>query len=328
MAQDVGLGMRSHFGFGEESTWGTPVAPTNFIEFNSETLNKQVGRIKAASINRRGLPNTHVSPGGIMVEGDVSFEAQYDGWLKLAKHAFGTLVTSQPDPTGAPTAYQHKFTIADTPQTGLTVEVFRDTSQFVTEPSKAHQYAGCKVSRIEFGCAVDENLRVTCGFIGKEETRAAKATPSYNSARLAIYHQGVVKWNNNDIEVSSFNIALDNGLGLRPKLGSRYSREPVPDQKLQVTGSFEMEFKSWEQYDDFCNTEQREFRATFEGATIQGSIKQLMLFVVPIGILNNVRCSADAPGRIMISADFEAYRNYDGSQNELELTVRNASATV
>lgn len=326
MAQDVGLGMRSYFGFGEESTWGTPVAPSNFIEINSESLNKQVGRIKASSIIRRGLRNTHVTPGGIMVEGDVSFEAQYDGWLKLAKHAFGTLVTSQPDVTGAPTAYQHKFTIADTPLTGLSVEVYRDTAQFVTEPSMAHRYAGCKVSRIEFGCAVDENLRVTCGFLGKDEARVAKATDSYNSARLAIYHQGVVKWNGEDIEVGSFNIALDNGLGMRPKLGSRYSREMVPDQKLNVTGSFEMEFKSWQQYDDFCNTEEREFRATFEGATIQGSIKQLILLVVPIGILNNVRASAEAPGRIMLNADFEAYRSE--SQNELELTVRNASASV
>lgn len=326
MAQDVGLGMRSYFGFGEESVWSTPVAPTNFIEINSETLNKQVGRIKASSIIRRGLRSTHVTPGGIMVEGDCSFEAQYDGWLKLAKHAFGELVTSQPDPTDAPLAYQHKFTIADTPPVGLSIEAFRDTSQFVTEPSMAHRYSGCKVSRIEFGCAVDENLKVACGFLGKEESRVAKTTPSYNDARLAVYHQGVVKWNGEDIEVSSFNISLDNGFGMRPKLGSQYSREPVPDNKINVSGSFEMEFKSWLQYDDFCNSEFREFRATFEGAIIQGSIRQMMLLVMPVALLSNVRATAESAGRIMLTADFEAYRTT--TQNELELTVRNASATV
>jgi hypothetical protein len=135
-----------------------------------------------------------------------------------------------------------------------------------------------------------------------------------------------VKWNGEDIQVGSFNVQLDNGLGMRPKLGSRYSREPVPDQKLQVSGSFEMEFSSWQQYDDFVNTEQREFRATFEGATIGGSIKQMILLVMPCVIMNNVRVNADQPGRIMLSADFRAYRTE--SQNELELTVRNESASV
>jgi hypothetical protein len=326
MAQDVGLGMRSYFGFGDESTWGTAVAPTNFIEINSESFAKQVGRIEAQSIIKRGLRNTHVIEGGIAVDGEVSFDAQYDGWLKIAKHAFGTLVTSQPDITNAPTCYQHKFTIADTPLTGMSVEVFRDTSQFVTEPNYAHRYSGCKVARFEMACGVDEILRVTAGFVGKDEGRVAKATDTYNNTKVAVYHQGVVKWNGEDIQVGSFNVQLDNGLGMRPKLGSRYSREPVPDQKLQVSGSFEMEFSSWQQYDDFVNTEQREFRATFEGATIGGSIKQMILLVMPCVIMNNVRVNADQPGRIMLSADFRAYRTE--SQNELELTVRNESASV
>lgn len=326
MAQDVGLGMRSYFGFGEESTWGTAVAPSSFIEINSEALIKQVGRIEAAAIIKRGLRNTHVVPGGIMVDGDVSFDVQFDGWLKLAKHAFGSLATTQPDVTNAPTAYQHKFTIADTPLTGLSVEVYRDTSQFVTEPSKAHRYSGCKVSRFELSCGVDEILRCTAGFLGKDESRVAKATDSYNLTKVAVYHQGVVSWNTTDIQVGSFNIQLDNGLGMRPKLGSRYSREPVPDNKLQVTGSFEMEFSSWDQYDDFVNTEQREFKAEFLGDTIQGSIQQQILITVPVAILNNVRVVAENPGRIMLSADFKAYRTT--TQNEFELTVRNASSSV
>lgn len=326
MAQDVGLGMRSYFGFGDESTWSTPVAPTNFIEINSESFVKQVGRIEAQSIIKRGLRNTHVVPGGIMIDGEVSFDAQYDGWLKVAKHAFGTLVTSQPDVTNAPTGYQHKFTIADTPLTGMSVEVFRDTSQFVTEANYAHRYAGCKVGRFEMACGVDEILRVTAGFVGKDESRVAKATDTYNNTKVAVYHQGVVKWNGEDIQVGSFSIQLDNGLGMRPKLGSRFTREPVPEQKLQVTGSFEMEFSSWQQYDDFVATEQREFRATFEGDTIGGAIKQMILIVVPVAILNNVRVVADQPGRIMLAADFKAYRT--DSQNEFELTVRNTSATV
>jgi len=326
MAQNVGLGMRSFIGFGKESTWGVPVTRTNFIELISESISKQVGRIESNSILRRGVRNTHVIAGQIDVAGDLVFDATYGGWLKLAEQAFGTKVTSQPDITNAPSAYQHVFTIADTPPAGLTVEVFRDSSQFVTEPNKSFVYRGMKVSSLELSCGTDEILRVACNMIGTDETRQSKSSESYSSSRVAVYHQGVVKWNTTDIEVGQFSIRIDNGLGARPKLGSQYSREPVPENKLAVTGSFEMEFASWEQYDDFSNTTERQFEVEFLGSLLGGTIYEQIKLVCPVSLLDNVRVLLDKPGRVMIGADFKAYRT--DVANEVTMTVRNAESSV
>lgn len=326
MAQNVGLGMRSHFGFGDESTWGTPVARTNFIEFISESISKQVARIESNSVLRRGVLNDHVIAGMISVSGDVIFDATYGGWLKLAKHAFGSVVTSQPDVTNAPTAYQHVFTISDTPLAGMTMEVFRDSSQFVTEPNKAFVYRGMKVSSIEFSCGVDEILRVTASLIGTDETRATKSTPSYGTSKVAAYHQGVVKWNGTDMEVDKFTLKIDNGFGPRPKLGSQYSREPVPENKLQVSGSFEMEFADWQEYDDFSETTQRAFLVTFTGDLLGGSIYEMIQLSCPVSLLDNVKVLVDKPGRIKLAVDFKAYRTT--LTNECTMTVRNTDSSI
>lgn len=326
MAQNVGLGMRSFIGFGDESTWGTPVTRTNYIELISESISKQVDRIISNSILRRGVLNTHVGAGAISVGGDISFDATYGGWLKIAKHAFGTVVTSSPDVTNAPTARQHVFSIADTPLAGLTFEVFRDTSQFVTEPNKSFIYSGCKVSSMEMSCGVDEILRVNASLIGKDEARGSKSTDSYTTSHVAVYHQGVVKFNTTDIEVDTFNVRIDNGFGGRPKLGSQYSREPVPEQKLAVTGSFEMEFAEWAQIDDFYNTTSREFKVTFLGDLIAGSIYNMIEITCPVSILDNVRVVLEQPGRIKIAADFRAYRTT--SANEITMTVRNTETSI
>ena len=326
MAGLPGIGMRSFFGFGEESTYGSPVTRTNYIEINSESFMKQVARLESSSIIRRGILNTKVGAGAISLEGDVEFDAHYDGWLKLAKHAMGTVTTTQPDVTNAPTAYNHQFTIADTLPTGLTVEIFRDNAQFTTEPNKSFLYKGCKVNSMQLSCGVDEILKVTCGLVGQDEGRVAKSTDSYNTARFAMYHQGVVLWNGEDIEVSQFSVTVDNQYAARPKLGSQFTREYLPDQKIAVSGSLTAEFSSWNQYDDFINTTEREMIATFTGPTIAGSITYLIKLTMPIALLNNVRIMLNQPGRIMAEMDFKAYRT--ASANELTMDVRNISSTV
>jgi hypothetical protein len=326
MAQNVGLGMRSHIGFGDEVVWGSAVARTHFIELISESISKQVARIESNSVLRRGVLNDHVIAGMISVAGDLVFDATYGGWLKIAKHAFGSVDTTQPDVTNAPTAYQHVFTISDTPLAGMTMEVFRDSSQFVTEPNKAFVYRGMKVSSIEFSCGVDEILRVTASLIGTDETREAKSTPSYGTSKVSVYHQGIVKWNDVDVEVDHFTLKLDNGFGPRPKLGSQYSREPVPENKLSLSGSFEMEFASWAEYDDFSATTQREFKVSFTGDLIAAGVYEEIILTCPVSLLDNVRVLIDKPGRIKIAADFKAYRTT--LANECTMTVRNTDTVI
>jgi len=322
----VGIGQRGHFGFGEESTYGTAVARPYFVEVNTESIVIDEARIETASLYRRGIINRRVGVGAKTVSGSIEFEAQYGGWLKLAKHAFGTINTSSPDPTSNPTVKLHTFTIADSLPTGLSLELFRDTTDFVTEALRAHLYSGVKINTMEFSCGVDEILKVNIGIMGQDEARVTRTVPNFATQNLALYHQGALTWGADTLEVESFSIQLNNNLELRPRLNSRVTREPLPADQVEVTGSFMLEFNSWAQYDDFRNATERQLSILFTGNSISGSYNHSIQLVCPVTILSGSTVYLSSPGRVKLEVPFKAYR--DSTQGEFKLIVQNAETGI
>ena len=100
----------------------------------------------------------------------------------------------------------------------------------------------------------------------------------------------------------------------------------MTENKIEVGGSFEMDFESWTQYDDFVSATHREFVAEFTGDIIEDSFRQLIRLTCPISDLQNLQVLLERPGRISVRADFKAYRT--ASVNEATLLVRNSSASV
>lgn len=322
----TGIGLNSHWMFSEETTYGTATPRLYAVEILNESLYKEVQRIETQSLTRRGVKSTQVQNGAIAVSGNVEFEAAYGGWLKLLKHALGQIDTTTPDPTNAPTAKQHKFSIANQLPTGLTMEVYRESTNFVTEPNKAFVFAGCKISTIEFSCAVDEILKVNIGVMGQNEARETKSTPTFTTEKLAVYHQGCLTWGSTELPIESFTLQVNNNLEMRPKLCSRLTREPLPGGKLEVTGSFTVEFETWEQYDDFVNATQRQLEIVFTGDLIAASQYKKIRFLASVADLVDCRITLDSPGRIMMDIDFKAYRT--DSVNELEIYVVNTETGI
>ena len=325
---NVGQGFLSHLGFGEEINYGTAVARPYFVEINSESISKESEIIETNAITRRGIINLRVAPGAKRISGDIEFDAQYGGWLKLAKHSFGQIDTSSPDPTNAPTARRHRFTIADSLPTGLTMELYRDNSSFVTEPNKAFVYAGCKINTMEFSCGVDEILKVGVGIMGQDESRATKTATNFATDPLAVYHQGKLTWNTTELEVEQFSIQINNNLEARPKLNSRVTREPRPSDQIEVTGTFMTEFVSWAEYDDFLNASERVMVVTFTGPLIAGSTYKQIILTANVAIMRNngARVVLDSPGRLKIEHEFKCYRS--ASANELVLDVINTETGI
>lgn len=317
----VGVGYRGFVGYGEESSYGSTATRTHYLEINNESLQASVARIETNSIMRRGVRSDRVQLGAKNIAGNIEFDATYDGWMKLAKHAFGRIDTTSPDPTNAPTARQHKFTIQDTLPTGLTFEVFRDTTDFVTESGKSFLYTGCKINTMEFACGVDEILKVNIGVMGQDDSRAAKSTAGFTTSEFAVYHQGSLTWGSDVLPVEEFSIQLNNNLELRPKLSSQVTREPLPSAKVEVTGSFTTEFDNWSQYDDFKNSTYRVLDVVFLGDTIASTTTYKIRLLCNVGDLQDARVMLDSYGRIRIAIDFKGYRN--DLNNELELFVVN-----
>lgn len=318
---DVGLGLKGFLGIGQESSYGTAVARTNFFEINDEDIAVEENKIESAALASVGIRSTKVKQGGISAGGSFSYDMQYAGAERLFKHVFGQISSSQPDVTSNPTVWDHTFTIADELPTGLTVEVFRDTDNFTTEPQKSFLYSGCLITSLNLSCTVDDLLKCSFQIMGKDEGRAAKSTPSYNSSELAVYHQGTLKWNNHDVEVENFSIDINNALEARPKLGSRFTRQPKRSGKLSVSGSFVAEFTRWDEYDDFRNDTNRELILQFIGPTLSGSYKYQLTITLAVAKILGHRTVNRAPGRLTMEISFKAYRT--DSAGEIVAVMRN-----
>jgi hypothetical protein len=319
---NVGLGLTGYLGFGKETAYGTPVTRTNFLEINSEDINVEEGVVESAALASVGIRNTKRAQGAVSVAGNFEFDAPYAGWERLASQLMGSISSQQPDPTNYPTVWDHTISIADQLPVSTTVEVFRGTENFVTEPNKAFIYDGCVLTQGQFSCKVDDLLKVSFSLMGRQETRLAKSTPSYPSDPLAVYHQGGVTWNGEDAEVSEFSINFNNNMEMRPKLGSRFTRQPVRSGKLTVDCTFTAEFTSWARYDEFRNATERAFIADFVGALIGGVYYKRVRFSLPIGIINAHKVNLRAPGRLEATVSFRAYRD-NASTNEMTIIFRN-----
>lgn len=320
---NVGIGMKSYLGFGEESVFATIVPRTKFFDISSESVVKSRDLIESGALYRTGILGSKVVQGQVGIAGEMEFEAQYEGWEVLAKHAFGSVQSTQ---QGATAAWRHNFTIADVLPTGLSLEIYRDSSNFASESSKAFVYAGCKITSISFASSVGELLKVSGSVLGSNEERRSKSTESFSTSPLAVYHQGLLTWDSGDAEVTNFRIMLNNQLDLRPKLNSQISREPIRQGKVEVTGSFTAEFDSWRKYDDFLNAAQRTLNVHFTGPEIQPGYPYYIDLNLNIAIITNLRVNLNSPGRIILEIDFKAYRTT--SVNELVMEIQNTLTSI
>jgi hypothetical protein len=76
-------------GLGEESTYGTSVARTKFIEITSDSTDHSQDRMRVAGINGNSIDKTDIELGRITAGGDLGFEARYEGNELVYKHAMG-----------------------------------------------------------------------------------------------------------------------------------------------------------------------------------------------------------------------------------------------
>lgn len=321
------LGFRGHIGFGEESSYAVAVARTHFTEINSESIQLNQALIESESLYRRGVINTRVEVGNRTVSGDIEFEATYEGWGKIAKHAFGSVATSTPDPTSNPTVKRHLFTITDLLPTGLTIEAYRDQTSFVTNPNRCHLFTGCKISSLAFSNSAEETLRVVASVMGSNDAGfVAKSTPTFFNTRLAVYHQGEISWGGTVLDVEDFNITLNNNLEYRPVIGSQVTREPTPSAKVEVSGSFTVEFDSEAMYEDFRASTERVLVITYQGANIASSFYKYIKLTVNVGRILSAAVMLNEFGRLKLDIGFKGYRSL--TQNELELEIQSTETGI
>jgi hypothetical protein len=237
--------MSRYFGVGKATSWGVPVAVTDYIEILNESLSEDNQVIFDLDVSSRD-PRSH-SPGPFAVSGDIVFNPRPDNCGQLFAWALGSDMVSQPDPTNAPNTYEHTIKGADT-LPFFTGEVGVDNPSDVV----AKKYDSLMVDTVRLAHDPEGRLEMTCGLRGRSvDVGGVPGTPSFSVLSPFVFHMAQIKIagvSNDNVE--ALNININNNLQPRPQVGSRFVAEYKPGPRV-VDGSFDISFESADEFKRF-----------------------------------------------------------------------------
>jgi hypothetical protein len=243
----IGSGLGAQLGIAAESTYGTFVAPTKFIEFTKEGLALKkttalssgiaAGRLLGLSA-RRVLTRQEV-------QGSIDFEVTNKSMGLLHQALMGTTVT--PVQQGATTAYLQTHTLASVAGKSLSIQKGVPlTTGTVTDKS----FVGCKVTSGEFSCSVGEMLMASFEFDGKNcDEGQTLASASYPSMSPFHFGQMAVKTGAFGSEAALDGIRKMSCKIERPQDVERFyagqaglKKEPIENDLVKITGTLETDY--------------------------------------------------------------------------------------
>lgn len=243
----IGSGLGAQLGIAAESTYGTFVAPTRFVEFTKESLVLKKTTAQSAGIaagrllplsSRRVVTQRQAS-------GSLDLEVTNKGMGLFLQALMGTTVT--PVQQGVTTAYLQTHTLADTVGKSLTIQKGVPlTSGTVTDKS----FVGCKVTSAEFSCEVGGMLTSSFEIDAKDCDEAQTlAAASYSSMAPFNFSQLAVKTGTFGAESARDGIRKISVKIERPQAVDRFyasqsglKKEPISNDQVKITGSIEMDY--------------------------------------------------------------------------------------
>jgi hypothetical protein len=228
----LGKGWEAQIGLGNESTWGTPVARTRFID-----MVRVSGGLLYPLIERetfRGRSPLVPVRGAKLVDGEIESELLYEGWEDFFYHLFGKVTTT----TINVTAKQHVFAFDDTlaMPVGLTVEVKYGAA--ATE-----LWEGCKVESMRLVAEIDKILKATFKLFGEDISSVSPTSPTYPTADPIRWNQITIEKDDVATPCVSADITIANGYSTdRRKLGSASVLEHVSGKRA-VSGTLVADYE-------------------------------------------------------------------------------------
>ncbi|TXS30727.1 hypothetical protein EAO71_20240 [Streptomyces sp. ms191] len=312
----IGSGLGAQIGIAAESTYGTFVAPTKFVEFTKESLalkkttaqsaGMAAGRLVALS-SRRVVTQKEVT-------GSIEMEVTNKAMGLFLQALMGTTVT--PVQQAVTTAYLQTHTLADTWGKSLSIQVgIPMTTGTVTDKS----LVGCKIISAEFSCEVGGMLTVSFEFDGKnsDETQTLAAA-SYSN--MSPFHFGQM-----GLKTGSFGAetALDGVRKVsvkieRPQATDRFyanstalKAEPISNDLVKITGSIEMDYVATTIDDLHTSDGATSLVWEFIGPIIASTYAETFRIKVPAIKFDDAPPQVDGPGVVKPTFSFTGL--YDGT---------------
>lgn len=234
----------AQFGFAPETSYGTAVTVTEFMEFTSESIRPEYQLLTGSGFRpgaRAIRSDRTLRPGMIGATGSVTWQplaAGGSGLSALLAPALGAVTTSGPVTSG----YTHTGTYGDLAGDSLTIQVGRVGTAGTVHP---FTYAGCKVGGLTLRNSLDGILEATLDIAHalSETTATTLASASYTSgAELFSWADGCLTIAGTAVNVTDATFSLRNNYRIRRFLCDRQA-EPLENAIREATCSLTMEFE-------------------------------------------------------------------------------------
>ncbi len=310
-----GLGINAWAGWGVESTWGTKVAATAFLEIPpGESLNNGLTYFQSKALNGAAVKKLY--PGTSKAAGDLPCEFQFEGLELLLKHLMGSASSAV-----SGTGYKHTFTPTDDLMAGkgLTVEIFRDAPT-----AKSFHHVGCKIPKGVFAINRDAVLMFTPTFLGKSveiDTKSASPTPPTAPSALQTQLAVSVGTFTGTVDVFSGTIEIANPLGEdRFNLAAgALLKEPVRSAKRTVLINFEAEFGEEVQQTEWTDGTEGQLIWTWTGPEYAVG-EDYELVITANGQFTARQPNVADEGPVKMPTTFQCFENGSTPDIKIELT--------
>lgn len=249
----IGSGLSAQVGLAPEVTYNTPVTPTRFIEFDSEGIVPDVGKLYTRGINqivqRKGRVRTYVK----RHSGPITFDVMNKGMGMLFKQAFGVATIAQ---VGETSVYKQTHTLDTTNgKRGIsaTWQVGRPSVDGTVRP---FTYPGAKIIELALSQALEANLKATATLDAGPtvDTATALASASYPADATPLsFIDLVVTVNDVAVSIKTFDMAVRWAMALERRFAGNVRKEPIANGEAVVEGSFGKEFEDLDIYQDWID---------------------------------------------------------------------------
>ncbi|MDQ3107512.1 MAG: phage tail tube protein [Actinomycetota bacterium] len=240
----IGTGISGQVGFAAESTYGTAVTVTKFVEVDKWSIKKVPNWMRSNGIRSGQLMDRSEDSaiGTFDVSGSMEMDLTAKNVALLFKHAVGAVVTSGAGP------FTHTITPATTTGLSLTMQGGIPDVGGTVRPFTA---SGVKVTGFEVSWARDKWLTAAWDLLAKDSvTATALATASYSSANPPYgWPHVVVTIGGAEFKSLSGKVSFKQAAGPRFYAGATTTAEPLQNGKIMATLELTGHFESLTAYD-------------------------------------------------------------------------------
>ena len=326
-----GSGLDAQLGVGNETTYGTRVAPATFLPFESESL----ALTQEYIANQPLMSGVMVQPSGYhvsstrSVEGSVEMLLHDRGMGKLFNLLTGSTVTAV-TPGGATNARTQTFPIGLTSPVGKSVS-FQVGRPDVTGTVRPFDYIGCKVTEATIAIEAGEAATLSLSIDGRDEkTDQTLGTPTYSAAAkpYGFKNWGLTIGGNAAVNVRSLTITVPLGMATdRYHLGnSGVKDEPLLNAQSEIAITATLEFASLADHNRFRNESVVALVATAQNELIEGAHYYSTVITVPAA--KQVSSSPVVAGPDLVTSDVEFRALWNGTDAPMTIVNKNTDTAL